>query len=119
MSLERIGDEVPDKLVGFNAFGGMITAGARGRNYQVKAKANDFSMDVLFQLGCADTIGVNGLINEDLIMILIDRLSKLNNEFQCEENDIAIHHLKVALNALEARSVRITRFDDLKRKGLI
>lgn len=51
----------------------------------------------------------NGLFNEDLLTVLIDRLNYFQNEhaggeFTCPENQDAIDHLLAAKTALEQRT---------------
>ena len=58
----------------------------------------------LFQDGPIKDVGVNGIQNEHLLAILINRLAYLNNVFRCEENEAALQNLKNALDHLEART---------------
>lgn len=46
----------------------------------------------------------DGTTNEELLEILIDRLSFLNGKFPCRENSCAITHLEEALMWLEKRT---------------
>lgn len=48
----------------------------------------------------------NGVTNEALIAVLIDRIGALNEKFSCAENVLAIESLTTALNALDARTFR-------------
>lgn len=53
----------------------------------------------------------DGTTNEEVLEVLIDRLTILNSKFPCRENAIAITHMETALLFLEKR----TR-DRIKRK---
>lgn len=57
-----------------------------------------------FQNGPIKEVGINGIQNEHLIAILIDRLKFLNNKFPCRENSIAITKLEESLMWLEKRT---------------
>jgi len=46
----------------------------------------------------------DGTTNEELLKVLIDRLSVLNNKFPCRENSIAITKIEEALMWLEKRT---------------
>ncbi|HET8686023.1 MAG TPA: hypothetical protein VFM18_05085 [Methanosarcina sp.] len=76
----------------------------KGHNYQVVAGPTVTYIN--FQNGGVADKGVNGLTNEALIAILIDRMYHLNSKFPCRENDRAIQHLEEALVNLEVRSAR-------------
>lgn len=47
---------------------------------------------------------INGTTNEEVLAMLIDRLSYLNNKVRCDFNDNAILHLKSAAQALRDRT---------------
>ncbi len=59
-----------------------------------------------FQAGPIPEYGVNGLTNELLLEILIDRTKRLDDMFPCRENKEAIGHMGYALAALIARTAR-------------
>jgi hypothetical protein len=66
-----------------------------------------------FQCGPVKTHGVNGVFNEDLINIVIDRLEHFQkSEFNCIENEKAIEKLKESLIWLRKRT------DDRKKRGV-
>lgn len=46
----------------------------------------------------------DGTTNEELIEVLVDRISFLQNKFPCKENACAITHLQEALMWLEKRT---------------
>lgn len=66
---------------------------------------------ILFQNGPIAEFGVNGLTQEALLAIVIDRLECFQTgPFACEDNGIALGHIKVALNTLQNRTrARIAR----------
>ena len=54
--------------------------------------------DIHFQQGPISEEGVNGILNEDLMMILIDRVESFQrSKLRCRENEIALQHLHEAL----------------------
>jgi len=66
---------------------------------------------VLFQNGPIKEVGVNGVTQEALLAILIDRLRGFQSgPYACRENAIALMHLEEALMWLQQRTVaRIRR----------
>lgn len=64
-------------------------------------------IDVIsFQDGPIKEVGVNGLTNEMLLAILIDRTKVLDDNFPCDENKRAIQHMEEALVNFEVRTAR-------------
>lgn len=61
---------------------------------------------VAFQDGPIPANGVNGLTSEALLAILIHRTETLNGQFPCDENELAILHMKKALEAFDARTAK-------------
>jgi len=62
--------------------------------------------EVKFQCGPIKENEVNGCANEDLIVMVIDRLQSFQkSEFNCRENALAITKLEEALFWLRARTV--------------
>lgn len=63
-----------------------------------------------FQSGPVKEVGVNGVQNEDLLEILIDRLEYLqaekNGMFACKENKMALLNLKDADKWQKARTAK-------------
>lgn len=61
--------------------------------------------EVLFQKGPIKENGVNGCHNEDLLVIVLDRLDSFQRtEFKCRENALAITKIEEALLWLKART---------------
>ncbi len=52
----------------------------------------------------ADGTKIDGVTNEEVISVLVDRLRKLNSRFPCRQNSIAIRKLEEALMWLEDRT---------------
>ena len=72
--------------------------------------------DVSFQNGAIKEVGVNGVMNEDLIAIVIDRMRGFQSgDYACRDNALALTKLEEALmwlrnrtNSREARGVEGT-----------
>lgn len=59
-----------------------------------------------FQEGPIQENGVNGISNEALLAVLIDRLEGFQQgPFSCEENELALVHLEEALSLLKQRTL--------------
>ena len=88
----------------------------RGGNSK-KATVKDFSCRLAtidFQLGPVTEHGVNGVMNEDLLAIVITRLQHFqNSEFSCRENEMALTKLEEALMWLNKRR------DERKQRGVL
>lgn len=71
----------------------------------VKADDNSTLLDIHFQEGAIKECGVNGVPNEDLIVMVLERLYYFQRSlFKCKENDIAIEKLEEALMWLRKRT---------------
>lgn len=62
-----------------------------------------WSQGLEFQTGPHAEAGINGIQNEELIALVIDRLSKLNSLLPCGENAAALRHLEDAHRQLIIR----------------
>lgn len=61
---------------------------------------------VLFQNGPVSEVGNNGITNEVLLAIVIDRLRCFQSgPFTCAENDEALRHAEASLLALQSRTL--------------
>lgn len=59
-----------------------------------------------FQEGAIKEHGVNGVMNEDLLVMVLTRLEGFqNSDFRCRENDMAITKIEEALMWLRKRTV--------------
>jgi len=66
----------------------------------------DVLANVYFQEGPINEVGVNGVMNEDLIAMVINRLEHFNqSDFRCRENSMAITKLEEALLWLRKRTM--------------
>lgn len=60
-----------------------------------------------FQKGPIKEVGVNGITNEAVLAILIDRLEGFQAGcYACRENGVALSHLRMALSVLHERTAR-------------
>lgn len=58
-----------------------------------------------FQDGDPNVVGVNGVTNEALLAVLIDRFEGFQSgPFKCAENELCLIKLKSCMTALESRS---------------
>lgn len=63
-------------------------------------------VQIHFQEGPVKEAGVNGVANEDLIVMVLERLMSFqNSDFKCKENEIAIQKLEEALMWLRKRTM--------------
>jgi len=60
--------------------------------------------EFIFQNGVVPEVGRNGVQNEEVLEILIDRMNYLNKKFPCRENALAITKLEEALMWLNKRT---------------
>lgn len=73
-----------------------------GRTYMVEL--NELrTIDIEFQAGNPAVHGVNGLTNELLLAILIDRTKVLDSEQPCDENKLALDYMQSALECFQER----------------
>lgn len=75
-------------------------------NFAVRAKATgEILADIHFQDGPVKEKGINGVANEDLIVMVMHRLNQFqDSDYACKENADAINHLQDALDSLRART---------------
>jgi hypothetical protein len=78
----------------------------QGHFYLINDSAGNSLSHIAFQNGPVPEHGVNGLTNEALLAILIHRTQILNEQFQCEENEDAIHFMMKAADQFEKRTKR-------------
>lgn len=76
------------------------------RFHVLNAETKEILSDIHFQEGPIKEHGVNGVCNEDLIVMVIKRLEGFqNSEFNCRENSLAITELENALLWLRKRTM--------------
>ena len=81
-------------------------------NYEVRSSDFGELLNIIhFQEGPIDEVGINGVMNENLIVMVMDRLEHFqDSEYACEENELALKHLDLALEAMNKRTIdRIDR----------
>ena len=72
----------------------------------IKSEDNSEIQTIKFQDGAIKEKGVNGVMNEDLIAMIIARLSYFQTtDFKCRENACAITKLEEALMWLRKRTI--------------
>lgn len=73
--------------------------------YVAETKRNNIIEKVHFQEGPIKEYGINGVSNEDLLLMVVTRLEAFQkSEYKCEENQRAIDHLMEAVEALRDRT---------------
>lgn len=78
----------------FNAFHRFIVAAV---------DSGDIVGEIHFQEGPIKEHGVNGVSNEDLILMVVNRIEDFqNSEYACSENDEAIEYLMKAIESLRS-----------------
>src|SRR4051812_15187844 len=86
----------------------MDEPGAGGANhyYTVDVDGSEIAgLDIHFQNGPIAEDGVNGVTQEVLLAVVIDRLRSFQaGPFACIENAIALEHTDLALDALKSRT---------------
>lgn len=81
--------------------------GGANHHYTIEAVGNDAitNHEIHFQEGPIQENGVNGVTNEALIAVVIDRMRGFQSgPFNCRENDRALGHLEEALMWLKSRT---------------
>jgi hypothetical protein len=75
-------------------------------HFKVTDNSGELLSYVDFQCGPIKENGVNGVMNEDLIAMVITRLEHFNQtDFRCRENSMAITKLEEALLWLRKRTI--------------
>lgn len=59
---------------------------------------------IKFQHGPIPENGINGVTNENLLFIVLSRITALNSKYPCNENEKAIMYCAAALEMLELRT---------------
>lgn len=93
------------EITGFDTAGNASKTGETGYSHEFSR------LVVLFQNGPIKEFGVNGVTQEALLVIVIDRLRGFQRgPFRCEDNEVALAHCCAALTTLQKRTVqRIAR----------
>lgn len=103
--------EIVDHVVEGKSFNLSVLAedepGIGGANhaYTIAHVGMERSLNIDFQNGALKETGVNGVTDEALVAIVIDRLRGFQKgQFSCRENSLALTHLETGLMWLQARS---------------
>src|SRR3990167_7269283 len=84
---------------------GYVGPGNAHHHYLIKAKGGDDFVGLRFQDGPIKESGVNGIMDENLLAIVIDRLRGFQNgPYKCRENAIALTKLEESLMWLKERT---------------
>lgn len=68
---------------------------------------NELLSEIHFQQGPIKECGVNGVMNEDLLLMIITRLEKFQeSKFKCDENEKALERLREAVMWLRSRTLK-------------
>lgn len=79
--------------------------GPGGANHIYEVTLPNKTHYLYFQNGGIKDVGVNGVTNEVLLALLIDRLKGFQSgKFACEQNQIALDHIQAAMDALKSRT---------------
>jgi hypothetical protein len=63
------------------------------------------TIGIPFQHGASHEAGVNGVTNEALLAVVLDRLDSFQKgPLSCQENELALGHVRLALQALHQRT---------------
>ncbi len=104
----------PTMFVDVHALDGPGPGGA-SHHYELSTQTADGGRAVIADLGFQNgpvesqdgqraTVGINGITNEALLAVVIDRMQGFQSgEFRCRENAIVITHLETALLWLDKR----------------
>lgn len=88
----------------------MTYASFPGENSEALHHFTGLGIELHFQDGPIGEQGVNGTTNEEVIQVLIDRITSLNEmqnrKFACRENSLAITKLEEALHWLNHRTAK-------------
>lgn len=80
-------------------------AGGANHHYAVDVDGSENGLDIYFQNGPIAENGVNGVTQEVLLAVVIDRLRSFQaGPFACPENADALTHATEALEALKSRT---------------
>lgn len=76
-------------------------------HFNVLSNEGKILAEIDFQEGPIKEAGVNGIQNEDLILMIITRLEAFqNSDYRCDENQEAISSLREALDSLNNRRAK-------------
>jgi len=80
-------------------------SGNAHHEYGIESGSRDSAVHIYFQNGPIKEVGTNGISNESLLAVVIDRLQCFQtSEFSCRENSLALTKLEEALHWLKHRT---------------
>jgi hypothetical protein len=82
--------------------------GHANHHYRIYGNVSgDCLQEIKFQKGPIQESGVNGIQNEDLLGVVIDRLIGFQTgDYECRENEVALHACIDACAALQLRTAK-------------
>lgn len=87
--------------------------GAGGANHEYLIRGPDFEVNISFQNGSIAESGINGITQEALLAICMDRLRSFQvGKFSCRENALALTKIEEAMHWLHSRTL------DRMRRGV-
>lgn len=94
------------RVSGFDPVDNAAFKSVPGNMFRQSTEDGKFYSDVLFQCGPIAEHGVNGLTQEVLLAIVVDRLQSFQaGQFSCRENAVALTHLETAQLWLHKRTL--------------
>jgi len=82
----------------------------KGQHYDIRTNSGISIQELHFQDGVVSEMDRNGIQNEEVLEVLIDRMNWLNAQSFCRENSLAITKLEEALLWLNKRTAdRVNR----------
>ncbi len=85
-------------------------SGGANHHYSVAAGESDGGCDILFQNGPVAENGVNGITQEVLLAVVMDRLRSFQaGPFACKANACALTHIEEAMHWLQQRTIERMR----------
>jgi len=79
--------------------------GGANHEYRILVIGQEPFCEIRFQKGAINEVGLNGVTNESLLAVLIDRLKGFQSgQFSCRENAVALTKLEEALMWLQKRT---------------
>jgi hypothetical protein len=105
--MRKITDHIANPVNDRIAITAMDEPGAGGahHHYSVDVDGHPDGLEIHFQDGAINEVGVNGVTQEVLLAVVIDRLRSFQaGPFACKENADALLHAMEALDALKSRT---------------
>ena len=108
--LEKIVNNLYDEKLTYVLAGNRVEDEKNPTNHDFEVRRTPDSKllaNIHFQQGAISEDGVNGVLNEDLLVMLIDRVESFQrSKLKCRENENALQHLYEALFWLNQRHNR-------------